>query len=63
MFTHADNKELYASKKHFKKLVEFLRSKVEGPMDENEGSMSFLKRSFRSSTEGDVEITMNTEVC
>lgn len=38
-----------------------LKIKVEGPMDENEGSMSFLKRSFRSTNEGDVQITMNTK--
>ena len=66
VLTHADDVELYASKKGFKKLVEFLRSKglkikVEGPMDEAEGSMSFLKRSFRSANEGDVEIAMNTK--
>ena len=53
-------------KKDVKKLVEFLRSKglkikVEGPMDEAEGSMSFLKRNFRSTNEGDVEIAMNTK--
>ena len=55
VFTHVDDMELYASK-----LVEFLRSKglnitVEGPIDETEGSMCFLKRSFRSTNEGDVE--------
>ena len=38
-----------------------MKIKVEGPMDEEEGSMSFLKRSFRSTNEGDVEITMNTK--
>ena len=63
VLTHVDDMELYASNRDFKKLVEFLRSKglkikVEGPMDETEGSRSFLKRSFRSTNEGDVEITM-----
>ena len=66
VLTHVDDMELCASKKDFKQLVEFLRSKglkikVEGPMDESEGSMSFLKRSFRSTNEGDVEITMNAK--
>ena len=66
VLTHVDDMKLYATKKEFKKLVEFLRCKglkikVEGPLDEEEGSMSFLKRSFRSTNEGDVEITMNTK--
>ena len=38
-----------------------MKIKVEGPLDEKEGSMGFLKRSFKSSTEGDVEITMNSK--
>ena len=49
VLTHVDDMELYASNRDFKKLVEFLRSKglkikVEGPMDETEGSRSFLKK-------------------
>ena len=66
VLTHVDDMELYASRNDFEKLVEFLRSKglkikVEGPLDEKEGSMGFLKRSFKSSNEGDVEITMNSK--
>ena len=38
-----------------------LKLKVEGPLDEKEGSIGFLKRSFKSTHEGDVEITMNSK--
>ena len=66
LLTHVDDMELYASKEDFEKLVEFLKSKglklkVEGPLDEKEGSIGFLKRSFKSTHEGDVEITMNSK--
>eukprot|EP00439_Symbiodinium_sp_Y106_P061355 s5691_g9.t1 len=66
VLTHVDDMELYASREDFEKLVEFLRSKglqikVEGPLDEKEGSMGFLKRSCKSSNGGDVEITMNSK--
>ncbi|OLP76193.1 hypothetical protein AK812_SmicGene43904 [Symbiodinium microadriaticum] len=59
-----DDMELYASKEEFHRLVEFLKGKglkikVEGPMDESEGSMSFLKRGFQATEDGNVEITMN----
>eukprot|EP00439_Symbiodinium_sp_Y106_P071004 s3839_g12.t1 len=66
LLTHVDDMELYASKEDFEKLVEFLKSKglklkVEGPLDEKEGSIGFLKRSFKSTHEGDVEMTMNSK--
>ena len=66
LLTHVDDMELYASKEDFEKLVEFLKGKglklkVEGPLDEKEGSIGFLKRSFKSTHEGDVEITMNSK--
>ena len=66
LLTHVDDMELYASKEDFEKLVEFLKSKglklkVEGPLEEKEGSIGFLKRSFKSTHEGDVEITMNSK--
>ena len=58
--------ELYASRKDFHRLVEFLKGKglkikMEGPMDGKEGTMSFLKRGFRSTDDGNVEITMNAK--
>ena len=64
LLTYVDDMELYASKEDFENLVEFLKSKglklkVEGPLDEKEGSIGFLKRDFKSTHEGDVEITMN----
>ena len=66
VLTHVDDMELYASKEDFANLVEFLKSKglkrkVEGPLDEKEGSIGFLKRNFKSTHEGDVEITMNSK--
>ena len=66
LVTHVDDMELYASKEDFEKLVEILKSKgvklkVEGPLEEKEGSIGFLKRSFKSTHEGDVEITMNSK--
>ena len=66
LLTHVDDMELYATKKDFEKLVEFLKSKglklkVEGPLEEREGSIGFLKRNFKSTHEGDVEITMNSK--
>ena len=66
LLTHVDDMELYASKEDFEKLVEFLKGKglklkVEGPLNEKEGSIGFLKRSFKSTHEGDVEITMNSK--
>ena len=66
LLTHVDDMELYASREDFEKLVEFLKSKglklkVEGPLEEKEGSIGFLKRSFKSTHEGDVEITMNSK--
>ncbi|CAE7208752.1 unnamed protein product [Symbiodinium microadriaticum] len=36
-----------------------LKIKVEGPMDEREGSMSFLKRGFQATEDGNVEMTIN----
>ena len=46
----------YASREEFHRLVDFLKGKglkikVEGPMDEVEGSMSFLKRGFQATGE------------
>ena len=38
-----------------------MKLKVEGPLDEKEGSIGFLKRSFKSTHEGEVEITMNSK--
>ena len=38
-----------------------LKLKAEGPLDEKDGSIGFLKRSFKSTHEGDVEITMNSK--
>ena len=66
VLTHVDDMELYATKQEFKELVEFLKSiglkiKVEGPMDEYEGTMSFLKRNFKTTGDGDVEINMNNK--
>ena len=66
LLTHVDDMELYAPREDFEKLVEFLKSKglklkVEGPLEETEGSIGFLKRSFKSTHEGDVEITMNSK--
>ena len=65
VLSHVDDMELYASKEEFHRLVEFLKGKglkikVEGPMNEVEGSMSFLKRGFHATSEGNVEITMNS---
>ena len=58
--------ELYASREDFHRLVDFLKGKglkikVEGPMDEKEGTMSFLKRGFQATEDGNVEITMNAK--
>ena len=66
LLTHVDDMELYAAKEDFEKLVEFLKSKglklkVEGPLEEKEGSIGFLKRNVKSTHEGDVEITMNSK--
>ena len=53
VLSHVDDMELYATEKEFQGLIEFLRKKklkikVEGPLREQEGSMSFLKRIQRS---------------
>ena len=66
VLSHVDDMELSASKEEFHRLVEFLKGKglkvkVEGPMNEIEGSMSFLKRGFHATSEGNVEITMNSK--
>ena len=63
VLSHVDDMELYASREDFHRLVDFvkgkLKIKVEGPMDEKEGTMSFLKRGFQATEDGNVEITMN----
>ena len=66
VLSHVDDMELYATEKEFQGLIEFLRKKklkikVEGPLREQEGSMSFLKRGFSAVNDGDVEITMNSK--
>eukprot|EP00439_Symbiodinium_sp_Y106_P028956 s8096_g3.t1 len=67
LLTHVDDMELYASKEDFANLVEFLKSKglkrkVEGPLDEKEGSIGFLKRNFKSTHEGDELIQKDCHV-
>ncbi|CAE7276038.1 unnamed protein product, partial [Symbiodinium sp. KB8] len=66
VLSHVDDMELYASREDFHRLVDFLKGKglkikVEGPMDEKEGTMSFLKRGFQATEDGNVEITMNAK--
>ena len=66
MLSHVDDMELFASREDFKKLVDFLKGKglkikVEGPMDEKGGTMSFLKRGLRATNDGDVEIAMKNK--
>ena len=53
MLSHVDGVELYASKKEFHRLVDFLKGKglkikMEGPMDEKERTKSFFQKPFPS---------------
>ena len=62
VLSHVDDVEVSAKKNDFEKLVKFrkdagLNIKVERPLDVDSGSMSFMKRVFRSMGEGIVEIT------
>ena len=49
VLSHVDDMESFSSREDFQKLAEFLKGKglkikVEGPMDEKRGTMSFEKR-------------------
>ena len=66
VLSHVDDMEVSAKRTDFEKLVQFMKDeglkiKVERPLDVESGSMSFLKRRFRSMGDGSVEITMNSK--
>ena len=66
MLSHVDDMEVFARKGDFEALVtnlkdEGLKIKVEGPLAVESGTMSFLKRVFRTRGDGSVEVTMNSK--
>ena len=65
ILSHVDDLEIFATKSGFKDLVkkleaEGLKLKVEGPLEQGNGSIGFLKRTFTATFEG-VEISMNAK--
>ena len=63
--SHVDDLEIFATKSGFKDLVkkleaEGLKLKVEGPLEQGNGAIGFLKRTFTATFEG-VEISMNAK--
>ena len=65
ILSHVDDLEIFATKSGFKDLVkkleaEGLKLKVEGPLEQGNGSIGFLKRTFTATLEG-VEISMNAK--
>ena len=65
ILSHVDDLEIFATKSGFKDLVkkleaEGLKLKVEGPLEQGNGAIGFLKRTFTATFEG-VEISMNAK--
>ena len=65
ILSHVDDLEIFATKRGFKDLVkkleaEGLKLKVEGPLEQGNVSIGFLKRTFTATFEG-VEISMNAK--
>ena len=65
ILSHVDDLEVFATRRGFEDLVkklkaEGLKVKVEGPLEKNNGSIGFLKRTFMATLEG-VEISMNAK--
>ena len=66
VLSHVDDVDVFARKSDFEALVkslkdEGLKIKVEGPLDVESRTMSFLKRVFRSMGDGSVEVTINSK--
>ena len=65
ILSHVDDLEVFATRRGFEDLVkklkaEGLKVKVEGPLEKNNGSIGFLKRTFMATLDG-VEISMNAK--
>ena len=66
ILSHVDDLEVFASRRGFEDLVkkmsaEGLKLKVEGPLENESGSIGFLKRTFTATYEG-IEMSMNAKL-
>ena len=65
ILSHVDDLEVFATRRGFEDLVKKMRAerlklKVEGPLEHEDGSIGFLKRTFTATYEG-IEISMNAK--